>query len=394
MDYLSKPFTFYAKQLSYKSFFDEKAKKKRYFVKGHIDSEDLDLVNDIVTKDCMRDISTQFKGRSIKLDFDHETLRQAANGHPEFLNLTRSPLGKALTEELDEKGNFVHFELNPNYKLLNKKGEIVKTFNEIWSEIKSGFLDAFSIAYFPVRSSTKSVKGNLARLLDRVLLINVALTGNAINPGASLTEAMAKSLEWLKENESKSHKQKSYEKDGSHAHTENEPLGNHNHPEIENAIRSEYNWLSERIRDLEDKYYSLGSERSEATEQALSVPYQKGGIKMSEDDQPAQGADGKPAEKAGVEGADGKAAKPDEKSLTELSEVKSLVVELKSAMDKVTADNAEVKSKLEKLEAENAEFKSVIEAARPAAKGAEDAAAKKDGAEVKALDIVGPLDLI
>ena len=381
------PFTFYAKQLSYKSFYDAKAKKQRFFVKGHIDSEDLDLVNDIVTKSCMEDISRQFKGRSIKLDYDHETLRQAANGHPDFLNLTRSPLGKALNEEMDGKGNFVNFELNPNYKLFNKKGEIVKTFKEVWGEIKGGFLDAFSIAYFPIRSTSATIKGSTARLLDRILLINVALTGNAINPGASVTEVIAKSLEWLDK------KKKAYQKDGGHAHTENDPLGIHNHPEIENVLRSEIDWINGRFRDLEDRFYNLGSKDSEMQEQGLAVPYQKGG-KMPEDNQDAQGAKGKPAEKAGSQDADAQGAEaPEGKSLTELKEVKSLVVEMKSAMDKITADNAELKSKLEKLEENYTEVKSVVEAARPAAKGAEDAAAKS-GAEEKSLDGINPLDII
>ncbi len=381
-----KPFTFYATNLEYKSFYDAKAKKQRYFVKGHIDSGDLDLVNDIVTKGCMEDISRQFKGRSIKLDYDHETLRKAANGHEEFLNLTRSPLGKAVMEKLDGKGNLVNFELNPNYKLFNKKGDIVKTFNEVWDEINNGFLDAFSIAFFPEKSSPATVKGFPARLLDRIRLINVALTGNAINPGASVTEIMAKSLKWLEKNV----EIKAYQKDGGHAHTENEPLGNHNHPEIENVLRSDVNWLSERIRDLEDKFYNLESNDSETKEQMIAVPKSKGGKKMSGDD---QGADGKPVDNAGAEGADAPGADASEsKSLAELKEVKSLVVEMKSAMDKFTVENAELKSKLEKLEENYAEVKSIIDKARPAAKGADDAAAKGGAVDVP-LDM-GPLDII
>ena len=36
-------------------------------------------------------------------------------------------------------------------------------------------------------------------MLDKINLINVALTGNAINPAATITNVMAKSLEWLNE---------------------------------------------------------------------------------------------------------------------------------------------------------------------------------------------------
>ena len=122
-----KRFVFYTKGVECKSLYDEKTKQTRYFVKGHIDSEDLDLVNDIVTKDCMADIQTQLKARTIKLDLDHETLRKG-QGESEFdakLNLTKIPLGKAINETLDAKGNLVEFELNSNWKKLDAKGNVV-----------------------------------------------------------------------------------------------------------------------------------------------------------------------------------------------------------------------------------------------------------------------------
>ena len=100
----NKKFVFYTKGIEFKSLYDEKAKKKRYFIKGHIDSEDLDLVNDIVTKACMKDIQQQLNTRTIKLDLDHETLRKG-KGETDFdakLNLTKVPLGKAINENGDK----------------------------------------------------------------------------------------------------------------------------------------------------------------------------------------------------------------------------------------------------------------------------------------------------
>ena len=196
-----KNFVFYTQGIEYKSFFDEKSKEQRYFVKGHIDSSDIDLVNDIVTKSCIDDLHSQLKSRSIKLDFDHETLRKG-KGESELdaqLNLARIPLGKAISTDVDEKGNLVEFELNPHWKKFDSKGNVVMTFDEVWSNIKSGFYDSFSIAYVPVKTQQKSVDGVLARMLDKINLINVALTGNPINPNATMTSVFAKSLEYVSE---------------------------------------------------------------------------------------------------------------------------------------------------------------------------------------------------
>ena len=46
--------------------------------------------------------------------------------------------------------------------------------------------------------------GKSIRLLDDLNLLNVALTGNPVNPNASMTSVMAKSLEFMKDKESKS----------------------------------------------------------------------------------------------------------------------------------------------------------------------------------------------
>ena len=186
-----KEFIFNSNKIQAKSTYDEKEKKTRYFVEGHTTSGDLDLVNDIVTKDCMRDISNQLKGRTLKLDLDHETLR-GDNELDKKLNLTKIPLGKAIEEHVDDKGNFVKFELNPNWKKLDSKGDVVMTFESLWDSIKSGYYDAFSIAYVPIKTVSKKTQGTTARLLDRVNMVNIALTGNPINPAATMTAVMAK----------------------------------------------------------------------------------------------------------------------------------------------------------------------------------------------------------
>lgn len=196
-----KRFVFYSQGIEHKSTLDAETNEPRYFVKGHIDSGDLDLVNDIVTKNCMVDIQEQLKARSIKLDFDHETLRKG-DGEDDVdakLNITKIPLGKAVSYELDDKGNVVEFELNPNWKKFDSRGNVVMSFEELWANIKGGFYDSFSIAYVPVRTTMGMINDVKARMLDKINLINVALTGNPINPGATMTSVFAKSIEYADE---------------------------------------------------------------------------------------------------------------------------------------------------------------------------------------------------
>ena len=387
-------FIFYTKGLEHKSFYDEKAGKKRYFVKGHVTSGDLDLVGDIITKACRDDISTQFKNRNMKLDFDHETLRATDGDQFEGrLNLTKIPLGKTSSESVDEKGNLAEFELNPNWKRYDSKGDVVMDFSELWNNIENGFYDAFSIAYVPLKTKSKILENDMkARLLDKVNLINVALTGNPINPNATMTQVMAKSLEWLKEKEGDKMQKKAYDKDGAHAHTTEDPIGEHNHPEIEKVVSELRTDFDARIGRLWDKFYDLTSPEKESV-----LKSKKGkGDKMADEpkdnppaegdapkdgDKPAEGekegkpAEGKPAEGAAAEGAPAeKEKKGDDK-------------------DKEKEETKEMKGRLDKLEKENKELKEIVEKARPAGYGPEDANAKKE-AKSKTTESKGPLDNI
>jgi hypothetical protein len=71
--------------------------------------------------------------------------------------------------------------LNKNYP----KYEMLK------GNLDEGFLDAFSIAYVPEKVRTKGDD----RYLGKVNLLNVAFTGNPVNPKASFTSVLMKSLQ-------------------------------------------------------------------------------------------------------------------------------------------------------------------------------------------------------
>lgn len=225
----------------FKHYTKEIKGKKRFFVKGLVTTNDIDSENDRMSDPCIKDMYNQFDNRIIKLDYDHETLRDGAVG------LGKSPLGKAVNKSLTANALEVEFELNNNWKKFDAKGNVVKTFDEINNEIKDGFFDAYSVAFVPKSATHGTIDGKSVRQLDKVHLLNVALTGSPINDKAKITSVVSKSLDHL------DIIKKAYEKDGAHAHTEDEPLGLHNHPEIERVIQELKDDLDDRIRFIHER---------------------------------------------------------------------------------------------------------------------------------------------
>lgn len=272
-----------------------------------ISSNDLDLVDDIVSGKCLNSMKEQIEAGNVKFDLEHEAFRGGSHEEKE-INKTKVPVGRM--DDPTIKGRI----RKNGFKalVLNVKG-IVNRFEDRYSKTKGSivnrFLDAASIAFIPTEAHTEVREGKTIRILDDVKLLNVALTGNPVNTAAQMQTIMTKSLDALEEyktakkdnpdiedllevksknelkRETGSDKEKrklrkealgedesedeeetkkygkkkevkSYEKDGAHAHTEQEPLGLHNHPEIENAIR----FIHERIDNL------LESSKPEAEE--------------------------------------------------------------------------------------------------------------------------------
>ena len=165
-----------------------KEEGENFFVEGFISTSDLDLVNDIVTKDCIIDMADQMKERTVKLDVEHESFRGNTDLERE-INKTIIPVAKIDDFLVDKKGLKVRAMLNKH----------VGRFNEVKNSIKDGFLDAFSIAFIPVESKQEVREGTEVRMLDKINLLNVAFTGNPVNTHSTMTNVFAKSLEFLEE---------------------------------------------------------------------------------------------------------------------------------------------------------------------------------------------------
>jgi len=176
---------------------------KQVFLEGLISTTHLDLVNDLVTKNCLESMKNQIIEKNLKLDLEHEAFRGKDEEERE-INKARIPVGKMIDAEVkaiekNQFGLFVKSELNPFHD----------KFEKILGNVQNGFLDAYSIAFIPLKSIDKQVDGKDIRLLDEVTLLNVALTGNPINTHALNHEVFTKSIQSLEdyENEKKANPQ-------------------------------------------------------------------------------------------------------------------------------------------------------------------------------------------
>ena len=79
-----------------------KEEGENFFVEGFISTSDLDLVNDIVTKDCIIDMADQMKERTVKLDVEHESFRGNTDLERE-INKTIIPVAKIDDFLVDKK---------------------------------------------------------------------------------------------------------------------------------------------------------------------------------------------------------------------------------------------------------------------------------------------------
>lgn len=171
-------FKFYTDSFEIKAV--KRGNEEQYYIEGYISTSDLDRVGDIITKSALQDMVKQIKHKNIKLDVEHEAWTKSSN---------LVPIGRIINAKLDDKGIFVKAILNKH----------VSRFQEIWNSVSDGFIDAFSIAYKAIKTINKKIGDKTVRILDKVELLNVALTGNPANPECKIAEVMVKSLNELEQ---------------------------------------------------------------------------------------------------------------------------------------------------------------------------------------------------
>lgn len=160
---------------------------KRYFVKGVFANSEQDLVNDILTHECLADMTEQMRNKTITVDVEHEAFRGDSEGETE-LNKTIIPVAKIDDFTFNGDEIQVKAELNQHSS----------RFKEVWGSLKGGFLKAFSFAFQP-KTWTYQMKGNeKLRMLQKLNLLNGTFTGNPVNTTATIKQIFAKSLDFAK----------------------------------------------------------------------------------------------------------------------------------------------------------------------------------------------------
>lgn len=166
--------------------FEIKTKGDDITLEGFISTTDKDLVDDVVTVNCLKSMKDQILDRNIKLDVEHEAFRGADNEEKE-INKTRIPIGRLFDVSLE--GN--------KLKVKAKINRYNSRFDEVKGSLQERYLDAFSIAYIPTKVSFERKGEDQVRLLDDLILLNVALTGNPVNTTAQIRDIMIKSMDTI-----------------------------------------------------------------------------------------------------------------------------------------------------------------------------------------------------
>ena len=178
------------------------------FVEGDISTNDLDFVNDIMSKECQESMQKQVIERNMKLDIEHEAFKGKTHEEKE-INKTKIPAGKlidATVKDLGERrySTRVKGEINIHNKT---------RYEEIKGYLLDKYLDAFSVAFLITDVDYQTINGKSIsvdeyyileshekkRIIKDVLLLNVALTGNPCNTKAQMVEVYTKAMDAMEE---------------------------------------------------------------------------------------------------------------------------------------------------------------------------------------------------
>lgn len=354
------PFVFNTKGLELKYLEVKGSNELKPHISTTITTNHEDLVNDVVTQKAMDSIMQQLKSRDIKLDFEHEALRGKDQTEKE-INKTRIPLGKSVSFERKQSSVDVVWELNPDWKKFDAKGNVTYTFEELKNNIEKGFYDGTSIAFIPTEETYEQKNnGETIRKLNDMELINVAFTGNPINPKTSAGQVFMKSLEAL---DQKSHfdvgETLLYE-DGSEAGKVTEVVSDGyivNPQSGDKFYVAEEDTQKDASKKNEDNPQSYTEEKNNSQNDASVTEAQKGKLnkedsKMTEEEQKNQSAQEQQVEAKGSEQKSEQKSETSEQKSEEKSEQKSENSELKSALNSITEEIKSLKSDLENLKSE------------------------------------------
>ena len=167
----------------------EDGNDKKYYVEGHISTIDPDSARDITTDSCQDNLTEQTKTKDITMDLDHESFRNEDGTTPDR-ELNKIPVAKIIESKRTAIGTYVKAMLNSDHP----------NFKNILSSIKNGFLHSFSIAYHVIEATKKIIDGTEFRLLNKLELRNVGMTGNPVNSNATFSVSLKSYIKKMEEN--------------------------------------------------------------------------------------------------------------------------------------------------------------------------------------------------
>lgn len=166
-------YKFITDKISFKS--ENTSEGRKFYVQGYISTNDIDIYNDLVTPHAMKSMLKQLQDENVTIDYEHEAWRD---------DNSILPVGRIIEARLDERGLWIR-------AILNKASP---KFKALWSSIKEGFVKAFSIAFKPLKTILKTIGDMEVRVIEDLILINIAFTGAPVNKNALITDFDMKSV--------------------------------------------------------------------------------------------------------------------------------------------------------------------------------------------------------
>jgi cation transport regulator len=144
-----------------------------FYVEGYIETPGMDILGDVCTPECLKDINTQLAEAVVmaKIGREHEH---------SLVDRNIMHVAKIIHHEVDENGVFIKAKLNKYHP----------DFESVKGAIVDGIYDSFSIEYFPEQWKDDVINPDgtyIPRRLDKITLTGVTFTGKPVNHEAVIT---------------------------------------------------------------------------------------------------------------------------------------------------------------------------------------------------------------
>ena len=175
----NKLFTFRSDELQFKTEGKLKSERKHY-IEGYASTTDKDLAGEVINDKAQTSMLKQFRNRNITIDVEHEEWYGDDGKQLPKPKGTMIPVAKVIEARQDTKGTWIKAEMNNS----------IERFDEVWGSIKGGFLNAFSIGFFPLTQ--------VGNVISDLNIVNLTLTGTPVNAGATFEPVLKSAVAYLK----------------------------------------------------------------------------------------------------------------------------------------------------------------------------------------------------